>query len=1347
MLLLALFAVMPLGAYTAERRTIYNSENVTFSPDGLAWTTDAGNMNYTWYPQGTTVVTGIASSFPSLNKGEHYYKWERTGSVPVGRWIVKRSDAVCMQSGTSYPDDYEEIYHGMLVGRRSCYGAYNSGWIAYCADCGEEITSLLIYMQQSTAESIHYLEMGTGISYYYLCPHCNSLEQGSSMRTHMCRNISVNQYKVTYSINAEGDYQGYMSASLHMYDNAEEYEGRAVTPVTHLTKNTYIRQGYEFMGWNTMPDGSGESFENGAEIRNLSAADWNIPETWTDSDKGTVTLYAQWRPSRSTLYVDPGEGLFQGKSGVTVMEGAYGTVVIVDERQITSPSGHTVSFEVNGGEPVGDIMGKQYFTGWNRSEPFWGRIVEGEYHYLATDGGEDRITACYEADMVVLPQTKREGYSFGGWYYDSGFSLPAGAPGESIVPLEDITLYAQWIELMLFSEDNYTANEGKGAVDLNWSQLDSNNKAYAVYQSRDGVKWERVNTADDIGNSRSINADFSYTGSSVKYTVPYTGIYTLTAQGAQGGSCGSCEGGAGGSTTGSFWLTQGEILTCTVGGSDGFNGGGTSTAYGTGGGYTVFSSDRKGILLIAGGGGGASLSGNGGMGGSLGSTVGENEGGGGMAGGGGGAHGGSAGETMLHYHTGNSSEYGECYTIPNICQGETFSEHRVVIGQYDGCRYIGDDGQWYDDGYCERCESYICVLHDVYEYSYTCDTCKALYTENCPSVCTRMLGYSVDCGYTEGQAYGSYPAYGGSSYVNREYAYSYEEQAGVRIGNGYASIQSVLIGFVEDSWLYDVTATDLAAPDKVDEKVTVESQEAGHVKLTWDEPKDNGTKYYHVAESFVLGSEILLNRSNITVNTLMSGIAGYYYLIDDYPLTIAAEDNGNYTVKPEGTVDFTSKEEQTKYLHVAAVDHAGNLSSTTHIPVESGDAARKPHTKLSSTTHIPAESGDAAWKLYTRKLELEDGDNTYYAGRNTWYVKSDGVTPFTLKYEAYMDWIASGSYQINYVIFENRGKGNLSQNILFVPSEEVSDISTKVKAEKLTFSQQGKPFLQIYPHTAVTRSDKGRELTAVQEFVLGAELSGAQFEVIPMAGAEFEESTVYSVHEDDAKNGIVLIADGEPPRIFGLDPLEDREVIDRRNGDLTLAVTAVDELSGVKDVYVSIVNTDNAVEKVYRPDSNGIIRIEITVDEPIFSGDFAVRAYASDNVGNVTEISYDITEFSLKTHVERILEPHEPVFRNGESGILYISVWGYADRVEVEFPSQMTEEKPELNKVFDYSDSLMYLQEEKIQFMIPLYMPENESYEITVRAYKNNKQLEDYPEISVVQVNGTVLDQFRTRLR
>ena len=35
---------------------------------------------------------------------------------------------------------------------------------------------------------------------------------------------------------------------------AGEYEGKEVTPVTHLVVNNYSRIGYVFTGWNTRPE-------------------------------------------------------------------------------------------------------------------------------------------------------------------------------------------------------------------------------------------------------------------------------------------------------------------------------------------------------------------------------------------------------------------------------------------------------------------------------------------------------------------------------------------------------------------------------------------------------------------------------------------------------------------------------------------------------------------------------------------------------------------------------------------------------------------------------------------------------------------------------------------------------------------------------------------------------------------------------------------------------------------------------------------------------------------------------------------------------------------------------------
>ena len=119
----------------------------------------------------------------------------------------------------------------------------------------------------------------------------------------------------------------------------------------------------------------------------------------------------------------------------------------------------------------------------------------------------------------------------------------------------------------------------------------------------------------------------------------------------------------------------------------------------------------------------------------------------------------------------------------------------------------------------------------------------------------------------------------------------------------------------------------------------------------------------------------------------------------------------------------------------------------------------------------------------------------------------------------------------------------------------------------------------------------------------------------------------------------------------------------------------------------------------------------------------------------------------METKIERILSPHDPIFKCGESGILTITTWGYADRVEVEFPAEMVARNPELNTTYIYTMTPKYQQVETLQFMIPLYMPQNTSYTITVRAYKDDKKLEEYPDLSVIEGNGSVLDEIRTRLR
>jgi hypothetical protein len=96
--------------------------------------------------------------------------------------------------------------------------------------------------------------------------------------------------------------------------------------------------------------------------------------------------------------------------------------------------------------------------------------------------------------------------------------------------------------------------------------------------------------------------------------------------------------------------------------------------------------------------------------------------------------------------------------------------------------------------------------------------------------------------------------------------------------------------------------------------------------------------------------------------------------------------------------------------------------------------------------------------------------------------------------------------------------------------------------------------------------------------------------------------------------------------------------------------------------------------------------------------------------------------------------------------VLRIVSYGYADRVEVEFPEGMSALDPGLDAVFDYGDAPSWRQEEVLRFLVPLYAPEG-GFQVTVRAYKGGKKLEEHPAVSVIGVSGSVLDGLRTRLR
>ena len=583
-----------------------------------------------------------------------------------------------------------------------------------------------------------------------------------------------------------------------------------------------------------------------------------------------------------------------------------------------------------------------------------------------------------------------------------------------------------------------------------------------------------------------------------------------------------------------------------------------------------------------------------------------------------------------------------------------------------------------------------------------------------------IITYPI-CGYQEGQVLSSKPAYGGSNYVNAAQAYHYTDEAGSRAGNGAAEIRSDVIGFQESLFLNDVSAPDLAAPERIDASSVIrDALDKNQVKISWQEPKDNGTDYYHKAESYLVGSTSLLCTSNITKNTLVSGVRGYYTLLDSNPSTNVSAANGSFSAESTRIVTAIST---VQYLHVAPVDVAGNVGGTTHIRID---------------------AGEVLWKLYTRQLSIDEADNVYEAGQEkTWYVRADGSTPFTLHHSAYMDGEATKSYQINYTIFQTQADGGTAKNITFTPNHEISSENIVTEAQGLTYTVEGATLLGQYPYIVTERSNQNRDMEATQKFTMDRAAHGRSIDVFPVAGAAYSEGIQYSDENTDRQNGIVLIGDGEAPVISGAEILEQLKLIDREKEDVTVRLSAEDDLSGVREFYLEIYNLDNWSTQTYHADGNGEIVVEITKDEAVFTGDFSVTIHAIDNVGNVRTQSYDTTEFALQTKLERILEPHDPIFQRGESGILSIKAFGYVEKIVVEFPDALEEERTYSTEfVYDVPE---YIAEEQIQFMVPLYAEERDDYVIKITAYKNGEKLVSNEPMMVV--SGTVLDDFRTRIR
>lgn len=647
-----LLPVLMLSMFLGVGITASAETGVRWSGTGEAWTTDYLNTNVEDVEAGTVVSTGVTAQPVTAQKGQHVYQNNVTmsGDIPIGYWDVAYPDHYCIHNG--YPNDLD-TYKGFIYGKQPCLRNLQPGWIAHCACCGRGLP-VLIYATSDTVRNIKSID--TSKEYVSTCAYqdCLNMEQAWGFE-HECDEVSWNKYTVQYLKN--GAPNGYMPKSTHYYNNETVYEGKSVPAQNKLSKHNFWWEGMTFIGWNTERDGSGISFKKECDFK-------EIQEALNLGDKGNnikINLYAQWKPASSTLNMDMNGGSYNGETSVTQR---YRTTLSVDAGKINPPAGPSVSFDTQGGNTIDTMVAGQSFKEWTYATPFHGRMEDGIYTFGTNegdwyDGCVDTISAQYSINPIILPSATKADSLFGGWYLDPGCTQYVGFSGEKYWTQADVTLYAKWSVLHLDSEKNWSANDGKGAVNLSWIQNDNAEKFFKVYQTGGKNAGWKLLCGKEAIDVPEISEKWDFTnGSETAYTVPYTGIYEFDVSGAQGGNYDSFKGGYGGEAKGRVYLKQGEVLYICAGGQNGASTkipGGGATSYGTGGGgsyiYRMVNGQPE-YLAIAGGGGGASPGGDGGAGGSGASLRPEVSmaGSSGMAGGGGGNRGGNAGELIVHSH-------------------------------------------------------------------------------------------------------------------------------------------------------------------------------------------------------------------------------------------------------------------------------------------------------------------------------------------------------------------------------------------------------------------------------------------------------------------------------------------------------------------------------------------------------------------------------------------------------------------------------------------------------------------------------------------------------------------------
>lgn len=653
----------------------------------------------------------------------------------------------------------------------------------------------------------------------------------------------------------------------------------------------------------------------------------------------------------------------------------------------------------------------------------------GPYATLDNKTGSIAYTNSWGATVTLPTPTMNPGYTFNGWYTLDGTKVTTYTYTNETMILE-----ASYNAPLILTKDD-SRLKSDGYLYLQYSQLDTRAKEIAVYQSADNTTWYHIGGSKQVNSNGSKTAAFS-TGGIHSFTAPVNGIYSVELAGAKGGNAYGDVGGNGAKVTGKIQLNAGQTVYFQVGSNQGHNGGGDTdttnrhngryknsggrgggatsmTLTNTGGWLSSYSNRKSDIVAVAGGGGGAGGAGNvneynsavmhGGNGGTSGTTgdsgvIGTIDDGRecllGRPGGGASQSAGGAGGTVGWSHSMSSD-------------GTYYSG----AGGGGGGGYYGGGG-----GASGRAEGN--------------------GSDNCAE--GGSAGTFGQGGRGGNTKYGSWHAGSGggggagSSYVNSKLiTESAIAKSGGRNDTGYAKISlAQTTSYNAGNDTIGITVMDTQAPDvpTIGPNGEFVSETSYTIPVS---SKDNGTISYFKAVSYVPDSNTTISTSNTITTTLMSGLRGYYYIIDGNTSTQVTVVNSSFTDYGLVTIDANRFKDQL-YLHVAAIDNSGNLSGTSHYKLPNTFLQRT-YVKYQDTNgNYPNDwkLADSKQVVYGQYYSWSYTENQEFKGNSVYYK----VTKANNNYV----YIERKKYQQQVIVYYQNADGLGDADATFTPITEVS---------------------------------------------------------------------------------------------------------------------------------------------------------------------------------------------------------------------------------------------------------------------------------------------------------------------